>query len=180
MTCIVAINHNGNVLMGADSAGVAGMAMTIRRDTKVFEKSGMLIGCTTSFRMIQLLRFSLVVPKRHPDLDVYEYMCTAFIDAVRQTFRTGGFLTKENEGEHGGTFLVGYERRLFYVDSDYQVGESFDGYNACGCGADIAKGSLFESAANPDAQARLTSALNAAAHFSAGVRAPFNFCGLKP
>jgi len=177
MTCIVAITHNSKVLMGADSAGVAGQSLTIRRDTKVFEKANMLIGCTTSFRMIQLLRFSLVVPKRHPDVDVYEYMCTDFIDAVRNTFRSGGFLTKEHEAEWGGQFLVGYEGRLFFVDTDYQVGECYDGFNACGSGAEIAKGSLFESAANPKPRDRLEAALTAAAHFCAGVRAPFTFVG---
>lgn len=180
MTCIVAITQNGKVLMGADSAGVAGSAMKIRRDTKVFERGGMLIGCTTSFRMIQLLRFSLVVPKRHADVDVYEYMCTAFIDAVRETFRRGGFLTKENEGEIGGQFLVGYEGRLFLVDSDYQVGENYDGFDACGSGAEIAKGSLFESVSVPHPRIRLESALTAAAHFCAGVRSPFTFVGETP
>lgn len=177
MTCIVAITQSGKVLMGADSAGVAGSAMKIRRDTKVFEKAGMLIGCTTSFRMIQLLRFSLVVPKRHADVEPYEFMCTVFIDAVRDTFRQGGFLTKVNEVETGGQFLVGYEGRLFCVDSDYQVGESFDGYDACGAGHEIAKGSLFESASDPRPGVRLESALAAAAHFCADVRSPSTFVG---
>jgi hypothetical protein len=172
----VATAHEGRVYMGADSAGVGGLDMRVRRDAKVFVREGYLIGCTTSFRMLQLLRFSLAVPKRHPSVDLYEFMCTTFIDAVRNTLKAGGFATREKEAEQGGTFLVGIDGRVFSVYCDYQVAENDDGYAACGCGESYALGVLHATASGGmRPEPRLRMALEAAEHFSAGVRAPFLF-----
>ncbi|MEV5751138.1 hypothetical protein AB0L00_25240 [Actinoallomurus sp. NPDC052308] len=49
-----------------------------------------------------------------------------------------------------------------------------DGYTAVGCGAEIALGALHATAgAGMSLEARAIAALEAAAHFSTGVRAPF-------
>ena len=178
MTCIVGMTQAGKVYMGADSAGVAGLEIRTRADTKLFNKEGYLIGCTTSFRMIQLLRFGLSLPKRHPEEDLYEFMCTKFIDSVRSTFKAGGFGKNESGNESGGCFLVGVSGRLFRVDSDFQVGEDMLNFAACGCGEYYALGALhatITSNAYAAPMTHLEAALNTAAEFSAGVRGPFNF-----
>jgi len=172
MTCIVGLIHNGEVLIGGDSAGVGGYDVTIRKDAKVFRRGEFLIGGTTSFRMLQLLRFRLTVAERPESMDVYEYMVTWFIDAVRECLKAGGYATKNLEVETGGQFLVGYQGRLFKVDNDYQVGESVESYAACGCGEPYALGALWASA-DDSAHRRVERALTAASNFSAGVRAPF-------
>jgi len=173
MTCIAGIAHEGKVFIGGDSAGVGGLDLMVRKDRKVFANGDFIIGCTTSFRMIQILQYAFTPPKRHPDKDVMAFMATEFVDALRNAFKAGGFATKDKEAEWGGVFLVGYEGRLFRIDSDYQVGESACGYDACGCGESYAKGVLF---ATPDkgAQDRLDTALKAAEAHSAGVRGPFH------
>lgn len=52
MTCIVGyVTPAREVVMGADSAGVAGYDLRIRRDVKVFHAGPFLIGYTSSFRM---------------------------------------------------------------------------------------------------------------------------------
>lgn len=181
MTCIVAIiGPDGVVHMGADSAGVGGLSLQIRRDPKVFVKDNMVFGCTSSFRMIQLLRFSLVVPKRHSDVDLYQWMCTDFIDAVRKCLIGGGYASKLNEVESGGTFLVGVAGRLFVVYNDFQVGERDDLIGAVGCGEDLALGSLHQSRGDVDLRRRLVDALSTAERFCAGVRGPFVFVESKP
>jgi ATP-dependent protease HslVU (ClpYQ) peptidase subunit len=172
MTCIVGMIEGEKVLMGADSAGVGGLDISNRKDVKVFTNGPFVIGCTTSFRMIQLLQFKLNAPKRHPDTDVMRFMVTDFVEEVRKVFREGGFTTKEKDAEAGGTFLVGYAGRLFRIDSDFQVGERADGFDACGCGDSYALGVLAVTAGRP-ARERLRMALETAAHFSAGVRGPF-------
>jgi hypothetical protein len=172
MTCIVGVVEGGKVHIGGDSAGVSGLDLKIRRDRKVFVNGPFVFGCTTSFRMIQLLQFVLQPPKRHPDKDLMAFMVTDFIDAVRNCLKAGGYAKKENEKEEAGNFLVGYEGRLFQVFSDYQVGESVHGYDACGCGESYAIGSLF-GAAGP-AKERIERALTAAEANSAGVRGPFH------
>lgn len=172
MTCIVGLLDDGKVYMGGDSAGVAGYYLTKRKDKKVFKNGDFLIGFTSSFRMGQLLQCNFTPPKYHKDEDLYKYMVTDFIDAVRTCFKAGGYSKKENEVEKGGTFLVGCYGRLFEIESDFQVGESFDSYEAVGCGIDLARGSMFTSELLKPKE-RILKALQAAAHFSTGVVEPF-------
>lgn len=178
MTCIVGFidKKNGKVVIGGDSAGVGGLDIAIRRDVKVFKVGDFVIGCTSSFRMIQLIRFSFKPPKYYPDTDLYEYMCTTFVDTLRICFKNGGFARRNNDEESGGTFLVGYKDRLFEIEEDYQVAENYDLFNSCGCGAKYALGALMAIKDNewiPEDKIRL--ALQIATHFSAGVRPPYVF-----
>jgi ATP-dependent protease HslVU (ClpYQ) peptidase subunit len=175
MTCIVGLVDGGKVYIGGDSAGVGGYSLTLRADRKVFRNGDFIMGFTSSFRMGQLLAHAFTPPKRHPDTDVYKFMVTDFINAVRDCLKSGGYAEKHNEAESGGTFLVGYAGRLFKVESDYQVGEPVENFDACGCGEDIALGALFASQAGAKPQERLKTALKAAERFSAGVRGPFHF-----
>ena len=75
--------------------------------------------------------------------------------------------------ETGGTFLVGYKGRLFIVHSDYQVAIPSQQFAACGCGQDIALGSLYSTASRSPLK-RIELALKASQEFSAGVREPFH------
>jgi len=173
MTCIVGVRHKGSVYIGGDSAGTAGFDLTVRADQKVFHNGPYLMGFTTSFRMGQLLRYSLEppqLPARAADLD--RFMVTTFVDAARQCLKDGGYLKKENEQEEGGTFLVGVRGELYAIESDFQVGRSVDDYAAVGCGDNLALGSLFTSTGHPP-RVRATLALEAAAHHSAAVAGPF-------
>lgn len=181
MTCIVGIARDGRVVIGGDSAGVdSRYQLTVRSDQKVFRAGPIIAGFTTSFRMGQLLRYSLKVPERQPEQDVFEFMATAFVDAVRKTLRDGGYATKKDEVESAGVFLVGYAGRLFQIQSDYQVSENAAGFDACGCADGIALGAvdvlLSHYELNKGAVPLLyvvNAALQAAERWSAGVRGPF-------
>ena len=70
ITCIVGFSHLGKVYIGGDSAGLSGWGLTVRKDPKVFANGPCIMGFTSSFRMGDLLRYSLVVPERHPDEDI--------------------------------------------------------------------------------------------------------------
>ena len=172
MTCIVGLVDGTDVWMGGDSAGVAGLDISLRADPKVFRNGDLLIGFTSSFRMGQLLRFRLVPPPRRAGQDLFHYMVCDFVEAVRICLRDGGFAHRSNDVETGGFFLVAGEGRLFSVQDDYQVSEFNRGYHAIGCGASYALGSLFGSRDMP-AEHRIRRALETAEHFSGGVRAPF-------
>lgn len=174
MTCIVGLVDNGEVYMGGDSAGVAGLSITIRNDEKVFTNGPFIIGFTSSFRMGQLLRFKFAPPKQTNDISDYEFMVTDFIDAVRKCFAMNGFGNLQDRSHNvGGSFLVGYNGVLYSVDSDFQVGIPTKGYDAVGCGADLALGALFVSEGMLSPTERVQRALEAAEAFSGGVSAPF-------
>jgi ATP-dependent protease HslVU (ClpYQ) peptidase subunit len=172
VTCVVGLVDSGQIHMGADSAGVAGWFSVARADEKVFINGQFLMGFTDSFRMGQLLRYSLVPPERHADVPVFRYMVTAFVDAVRTCLKAGGFAEKDKERESAGTFLVGFEGRLFEMSNDYQVGENTHGYAAVGCGRELAMGSLHSTQGRGPRE-RVLMALAAAAEFNGGVRPPF-------
>ncbi len=171
MTCIAGLVDGRNVWIGGDSAGVAGLSLTVRRDPKVFRRGEFLFGATSSFRMIQLIQYSLDAPPQKTRQSVDAYLRTVFIDALRKCLSEGGYARKKDEAETAGTFLMGYRGRLFRVGNDYQVGEARDQYSAVGCGSDYALGSLYSTKGLP--KGRILTALRAAEHMSAGVRGPF-------
>lgn len=177
MTCIVGIAQGGRVYIGGDSAGVGGWSMAVRSDQKVFANSGFLFGFTSSFRMGQLLQYAFTPPAMREDADLFAYMVTDFVDSVRECFKQGGFAEKDKEAESGGFFLVGTRGRLFQIQCDYQVGERACGWDAVGCGEDLALGALYATQSRTPTK-RIETALNAAAEYSAGVRGPFHILSL--
>lgn len=175
MTCIVGLETKDGVIIGGDSAAASGWDIYSTRLSKVFKLGDFLIGYTTSFRMGQLLQYRLSVePKSEGQADM-EYMATAFVDAVRICLKEGGFTKVENQQEEGGQLLIGYNGRLYEMASDFHINSSENGYNAIGCGADYALGSLYTTHDWPNPDARATYALEVAGHFSSGVRAPYYF-----
>ncbi len=179
MTAIVGLVYEGGVYVGGDSAGVSGLNLTVRADTKVFHNGPYLFGFTTSFRMGQLIHHALTPPKPRRSLE--RFMSTTFIDAVRACLKDGGWARKENDREEGGTFLVGVRGRLFVIHEDYQVGQAADGFAAVGCGDQVALGALYATAGTDmGPRRRVKLALRAAERFSAGVRAPFICLAQKP
>jgi hypothetical protein len=175
VTCIVGlVDKDENVWIGGDSAGAGGYALHIRKDPKVFKNGPFVIGGTSSWRMLQLLRYAFVPPEYYAerDKDLDRFMTVNVVNAFRECFKAGGFATSEKGQEEGGRFLVGFAGRLYFVDSDYQIGQTVCGYAAVGCGDDIAHGVLY---ATPDMapRERIEMALKAAEQHSAGVRGPW-------
>lgn len=176
MTCIVAWVEKNIVYMGCDSAGIANYDLTVRTDSKIAINGEMIFGYTGSFRMGQLLKHSLTVPKITENKNHYEYMCTDFIDAVRNCFKRGGYSKTENGVESGGFFLVGFRGTIYYIESDFQVGMMDIPYFSVGCGSSYALGACdILKNKNISVENKIKAALEVAYKFSAGVRPPFNF-----
>lgn len=174
MTCIVGFVDKQSVYIGGDSAGVSNLDMRLRQDEKVFTKNGMVFGFTSSFRMGQLLRYSLTIPDHDPIKDDFSYLCTDFVDALIECFKSKGYARVDNGEVSGGFFLVGYKGNLYRVESDFQVSMVRHSYDACGCGENYALGALRATEdTDMEPKKRVELALSAAEYFSAGVRAPF-------
>lgn len=174
MTCIVAVAEAGEVMIGGDSAGSAGHHRRIRADEKVFTKGQFVMGFTSSFRMGQLLRYSLNVAGKPEDMDDAQYMSTWFVDAVRRCLKDGGFAKVSEGREEGGVFIVGYRGRIYTVESDFQVGIPTEPYDAVGCGIDYALGALHALRSTKlTPKTRVTRALDAASTYSGAVAPPY-------
>lgn len=175
MTCIVGFCKNGNVYMGGDSAGVAGLNIRSRADEKVFVKDDMIYGFTSSFRMGQVLRYCFKRPVHEEGISDYEYLCSDYISALIKCFNEHGYLSKENDVVSGGTFLIGYKGNLYRIEEDFQVGINHYPYDSCGCGEEYALGAIkiLTDYVELSPTSIVGAALSTAEKFSAGVRSPF-------
>lgn len=173
MTCIVGLVSGETVFLGADSVGADGnWGKSIRKDPKIYSVGEFTIGFTSSFRMGQILGYSLHPPAHPEGMTVEEYLCTLFVDHVRDALKTKGYMTINSNNEAGGVFLLAYKGRLFRIDSDLQVGENACGFDAIGCGGSIALGALNVTQ-EMSPEKRVLKALQSAECFSAGVCGPF-------
>lgn len=175
MTCIVGIEHEGGVTIAADSAGTNGWSISSRADAKLFRVGPYLFGFCGSFRMGQLLHYSLDAPLLPDDDDIERHMATKFVDTVRCCLQLGGYAKSKNDVESGGTFLVAAAGHLFCIQDDYQVARQLMGYDVIGSGEEVALGSLHSTAdydLTPTERALM--ALHAAADLTTFVRAPFH------
>lgn len=182
MTCVAGWIEDGEVWMAADSAGTASdWQQWTRKTPKMFRKGDMLIGVTGTPRVADLLHYRLTLPEHPEGMDAHEYLATLLVDALRACLKGGGAAKREHEIEDvrdESALLVGYRGRLFAIYCDYQVSESFESWDAVGCGRAAALGALHALAnveAGLSAYARLSLALGAAVATNAGVRGPFLF-----
>lgn len=173
MTCIVALEHQGKVYMGGDSAACEGWNICETSRPKVFYLGNMVIGYTSSFRMGQLLQYNLSAPKReHSNNDDMRYLVAQFIPAVRDCLKVGGYTKIENNQEEGGIFLLGWYGKIYKITGDFQVLNTVGKFTAIGCAEHYAMGALAAmNVAGPEKA--ILRALEIAGTFSNGVRGPY-------
>jgi ATP-dependent protease HslVU (ClpYQ) peptidase subunit len=169
MTCIAGVVSDGKVYIGGDSAGVnADGHLQLRKDPKVFLTGDYLIGVSGSWRVCQKLRFTeFTSPPEH--IDPFNFAVSIFMDELRDLFKD----TPERDFE----LLVGFQGRLFHIYGLSQVSEEIADYEACGSGAQVARGAMYAMdlhSEHLDPDMRVNAALEAAERFCSGVRGPFN------
>lgn len=169
MTCVVGIVKDGKVYIGADSLGSNGFTKEVRKESKVFENGDFLIGGTSSFRMLNLLQWKFNPPTAKDGDDLHRFMCTDFVDGVRDLFKDNGYCVGGKDWE-SGEFLVGVKGRLFKMGGDFQVAE-YD-YTACGSGEYHALGSLY-TAKRKSPKKDIIKALECSENFVVSVQRPF-------
>jgi ATP-dependent protease HslVU (ClpYQ) peptidase subunit len=172
MTCIIALEHEGKVYMGGDSAAVSGWDIQKTANHKVFSIGEFLIGYTSSFRMGQLLQYHLDIPENNQGDDL-QYLITKFIPAVRQCLKDGSYTKIENNQESAGFFLIGYHGRAYKVCSDFQVLRVMNGFLAIGIGEQYALGALAAMDINQKPEQAIERALEIAGKFNIGVCEPY-------
>ena len=129
--------------MYGDTQGTDGAFNSrIREDDKVFRKGDMLFGFTWSYRMGQLLKYKLEIPKHPGDMTTEHYLHTLFIDSIIKCFEKNGFQKKSDEVKEGGEFLVAYRGNIYKVCSDYQIELAVEAFTTCGCGEAYALGAI--------------------------------------
>lgn len=184
MTCIVGIVDKKTKItyIGGDSLGSTDSFKVVRKDRKVFKlknSKNVCVGFTSSFRMGDILRYNSELST--PDeILTHETVVTKFVPRIIKVFSENGYQRNNSNVISGSTFLIAQEDRLFKVDSDYQVGEANDLYDACGCGYIAALASLNTTEKmNMSPIERLRLALQSATKYIPGVEPPFYIVNTK-
>ncbi len=166
--------------MGGDSASVSGWETRVAHNPKVFILKDFIIGYTSSFRMGQLLQYNLELPLERCS-DSMMFMVKDMVPAIRECLKRGGFAKVENNEESGGEFLIGYDGKLFQIQSDFQVSQFRDGLSVVGVGAPYALGALraFITRDLRDPATAIYESLKVAEYFCMGVSRPFYVLELK-
>lgn len=181
MTCTIGFTDKsaGVSWLGGDSLSSNGYTKNPELSPKVFRNESfknVLIGGTTTFRHLDLLRYTETLfdeadVLKHTEID-HRFMVTKFIPKVISLFKDG--VVAEDEKNRGGNFIVATPSRVFEVQNDYSVLEPEDGMCAVGCGWDVAMGSLVTTAGmDLPPQDRIILALKAAERCCCGVQRPF-------
>ena len=181
MTVIIGVKEGDTVIIGGDSASIGlNYGKGHRSDKKVFAVGEFIFGCTTSWRMIQLLQFMFTPPEPQAGRKGMNYMVCQFVPAVKSLFSSNGFGRVENSVGSGGDFLVGWRGGLYEIQSDYQVIEAVD-ILACGCGEQFALGAARAIAGKTGrlGVCGVVKALNVCSHQSAGAYPPFYVQSLR-
>ena len=181
MTCIIGFADKKNDVswIGGDSLSSNGYTKEIQNASKIFRNDifkDVLMGGTTSFRHLDLLKYS---DKLFDEIDWFKnteidhkFMVTKFIPKVISLFKEG--IIDEEETNRGGNFIVATPGKVFEIQSDYSVLEPELGICAVGCGEDVAMGSLITTKdLNMSPQERIIKALEAAEQCCCGVQRPF-------
>lgn len=196
MTCIVAIEHEGRIYMGADSAGTApNFEIANRMDRKIFWNNGYLMGLFGDYRAGQIIKHKFAMPdfpleylpenylpENLPEkiclenlpqdllIKVENFFVNDFVDMMRLAFSEANF-TWEPEAYFG--FIVAYGPYFCTITNDFQVAFQAD-YAAEGSGGPVALGALSViKDTNPID--RLRQALESAEKHNASVRGPFYY-----
>jgi hypothetical protein len=164
--------------MAGDKLGSNGHTKTISQRPKIFKNEDFLIGYTTSFRMGQLLEFTWSPPEKRLSQTEDNYIYTTVIDSIKNTLTSDGF-AKEDKG---GEFLFGYKGKLYHMQSDFAIFEIED-YTACGCGADMAKATIYTLdnvtlAEDLSVEGQLALAIESAASTMTGVSVDYDYLTL--
>lgn len=175
MTCIIAIEEEGVVYMGSDAAASGDGLVGIVTSPKVFHNGPLLIGYTDSFRMGQLLQYTLEAPIESMTWDVDRWVSVDLMAAVRTCFEENGYEVSKEGRVEGGQFLVAVAGRCYEVQDDYSALRYSSGEYSVGAGASHAMGSLHSTREWEDQWVRLEAALDAATEHVLGVDPPFFF-----
>ena len=182
MTCIVGIAQNGKVYMGADSCGSDSSYWLEVSNHKVFTVGPFIIGCCGSFRMIDLLTYSLTGVIQRPEDSDDKFIRTVFVNEIKKCLKEADAL---RDNHLDGEFLVGYKGKLYVFQSDFSILNCDQWGHATGSGIWAAKGSLWTTQSeikNEDGttttnhfavKERLILALRAAEACVPSVRGPF-------
>jgi len=164
VTVICAIKTKDAVYLASDSLASCQSSKSEVSTPKVFAGDIYALAFCGSYRFGQVLA-TFVPPTRAPGTPPEDFMCSEWVDALRDHLRNKGMLRRFEEVESlpDGSALVAYEGGLYVFQEDLAVFQVTTPYIAAGSGGDFAMGALHALQGKVKApQALLKAAIKAA------------------
>lgn len=180
MTCIVGIEHKGEVYLGGDRAATdGGLNRVLIKEPKVFLKDGIGFGVCGLPKVMDALQHAIELPPNTKN-EGKGYLVSQVIPAIREGLKRLE-CTEEHNGQqyYHGAMLIGYRGHLYQMESNFQLVEAAHGFDATGSGGEAALGSLRSTKKMTDPRKRLLEALAVSAEHNAGVAPPFDIIVVK-
>lgn len=176
MTCIVGIEHNGKVIMAADSLAANAYSKCVLAEQKIFKVGKFLIGCAGSGRAAQVIKYSLKVANKKSNQTELEYMCKNFAEAARKVIYEGGVIASKDEADLvDSVILIGYMGKLYVMEGDFQILQIETSFAAIGSGENVALGAMYALQGAPiEPKKKLSIAIQAASYFVPSVGGPIH------
>lgn len=136
MTCIVGVEVGNKVVITGDVQGSGGNSKIFHTQPKVFEKSGIIFGYTTSYRFGQIIEHSIdkgFLPSSSED--VYPWLVKEFVPHCKKVLAESGY-------DGGGVCLIGIKGQLWRLEGNFAVLRSVKGFDAVGSGSEYALGAM--------------------------------------
>lgn len=143
MTTIVGVQHRKGFTLAADSQTTEGERAYISRDIKKITEIGdyVIAGAGVS-RFCDIITYGWE-PPAYDGTDLYKFMVSKFVPAMRRAHEETGYVLKDDEG---AVFIVGLKNKLFYVCEDYSVLRTNTNTYSIGTGGNWATGALLAGA----------------------------------
>lgn len=168
MSCVVALKDEKNhkIYMGADSAVSTDTEISFFKHKIYKLSSNCVVGVTGNIKIANAIsRFKNKVGKTFEET----------LDKLYELFNEMGIIgvnTQNQTPMFEGNLAIVFNGTLYEVSCDFGYIER-EHYLAVGSGASYAYGSLFSTKKSNNSRQRVFTALEASAHFSPYVRAPF-------
>jgi len=149
MTTIVAVVKNGNVTIGADSQVTDGARPSVHANMqKITKNNGWLIAGSGDSQPCDILQHVFVppIPTIKERENLYKFMITRFIPAMRECLDENGWKKDENDKDSGFNMLFAFDGEVFDIGNDFSVLLNSDGIYGVGSGSPFAIGALYAGA----------------------------------
>jgi ATP-dependent protease HslVU (ClpYQ) peptidase subunit len=144
MTVIIALKKDNKIYLGADSALVDNWTVTQTKQPKIFKLGEFLIGVAGYPRTAQLIQYQLMIKPQTEHQSDFSYLCTDFVNSVKSLL-----VDNDNVKNLDGSkqidesdLLFGYRNNIYAMDTNFQIIQTTDSYNAIGSGQEIALGAM--------------------------------------
>lgn len=148
MTTIVGISKNGDVIFGADSQVTDGNRKHNHiKMEKISKKNGYLIAGSGDSGPCDILQhlFDPPVPSVQERKDLYHYMITKFVPAMRECLEENDW-KPDPKDDSGFNMLIAFDGEIFDIGNDFGVIINDTGIYGVGSGSQFAIGALAAGA----------------------------------